>query len=148
VERPPTLRPASRDDVPRLVEVVVGATPDRPRTRSDRSIAYELERRLLPTADVWVAERGGTVVGVVAVRDGTLLMLRVLREAQGSGVGRALVGRAIELAGPGLRAPVPSGDVQALAFLGARGFVWDETTEVDGIVVDVLRGPGPEPTWW
>lgn len=152
MERPPTLRSARAEDVPQLVAVLVSAElagrPARGRTRSDGSIAYELRERLLPTADVVVAERGGDVAGFVAVRDGELVHLHVDPEAQGRSVGRALVGRALELGGVGLRAVVPTDDARTVAFLGARGFVWEADVEVDGAPAVELRGPGPEPAWW
>lgn len=155
MERPPTLRAATSSDAAALTDVFLraraAAMPWLPRTRSDASTRWWMTNAVLAELEVWVAERDGAVVGFAALRPGRLDHLHVDPAVQGTGVGRALLGRAVERGGPGLLVRVLQRNERAIAFFTGRGFVWE--AESDGGDSEerepdvVLRGPGPDERW-
>jgi len=71
---------------------------------------------------VWVAAAGGAVVGLVALHDGFIEQLYVDPPAQRSGVGRALLERAIALYPGGLALYTHQRNRRARAFYESFGF--------------------------
>jgi putative acetyltransferase len=80
---------------------------------------------LLPTAEVVVAETGGSVIGFVTIDTGTLYLdqLVVAPDYWGSGVGLALIEEARRLSPSGLDLDVNIDNARAIAFYGKCGFV-------------------------
>ena len=78
---------------------------------------------VVPGHWAWVALVEGRVVGVVAMADGWLEQLYVLPEAQGHGVGRALLDVAKENSGGLLQIHVLQRHARAQRFYAAAGFV-------------------------
>jgi putative acetyltransferase len=80
---------------------------------------------LLPTAEVVVAETGGSVIGFVTIDTDTLYLdqLVVAPDYWGSGVGLALIEEARRLSPSGLDLDVNIDNARAIAFYGKCGFV-------------------------
>ena len=155
MERPPTLRPAEGADLDALTAVFLRsraeAMPWLPRIRSDASTRWWIDHAVLAELEVWVAEREDVLLGFAALRPGRLEHLHVAPEAQGTGVGRALLGRAVERGGAGMVVRVLRRNERAIAFFTGRGFVWEEegdgSDNEDGRPDVLLRGPGPDASW-
>ncbi len=134
MERPPTLRRGRPEDAAVVTELFLqaraAAMPWLRRVRSDRSTRWVFDRVVLVEQEVWVAEREGVVVGFGALHDGWIEHLHVAPEAQGTGVGRALLGRLVERGGPGLLLRTFTRNEHARAFFAGQGFVVE--AESDG----------------
>lgn len=83
--------------------------------------------RVFPACEVWVAERGGRVVGFCAFREGWIDHLYVHPEHQRAGVGSALLGLATQR-NPELRLWTFQRNAVARRFYEAHGFVPERTT--------------------
>jgi len=81
------------------------------------------EHVVLPTQQVTVAEVHGRVVALSALVDGWLEQLYVDPDAQGRGLGRALLGAACGAHPDGLRLHVVARNARARGFYEAAGFV-------------------------
>jgi ribosomal protein S18 acetylase RimI-like enzyme len=77
---------------------------------------------ILPDADLWVAEVDGTVAGFMALRGSYLDRLYVLPEAQGRGLGSALLRQAKALSPGGLQLHTHVQNHQARAVYEHHGF--------------------------
>jgi GNAT superfamily N-acetyltransferase len=89
---------------------------------ADAELLPHLLGEVFPSADVWVAERDGRVVGVLVLEDDLLDWLFVAPDAQGTGVGTALLERAKAERPDGLRLWVFESNRAARAFYEGRGF--------------------------
>jgi ribosomal protein S18 acetylase RimI-like enzyme len=98
--------------------------------------------------EVWVAEVGGKVVGVLGIEDGSeVLIARLVVDPalMGRGIGRALARHALALAGRrSVRVGTAAANAPALALYASLGFEpAGERTVGDGLAyVDLVR-PGP-----
>jgi GNAT superfamily N-acetyltransferase len=78
---------------------------------------------VLPNQTVWVAERDGQIVGVVALRDGWVEQFYVLPGYQGLGIGSGLLATVKEASPEGLSLWAFQRNTRARAFYEGRGFV-------------------------
>lgn len=76
---------------------------------------------LLPNNEVWVAEKGGRVIGLAALGEDALRHLWVQPEAQNGGVGTALLASAKKRRPSGLRLSVFQKNVGARRFYERHG---------------------------
>ena len=86
----------------------------------DEFVAFARER-LIPHGVVWVAETDAGVVGVIAIREGWIDQLYVLPDHQGQGIGRKLLGKALEPRRP-LQLWAFQENARARRFYESRGF--------------------------
>ena len=95
---------------------------------------------LLPSMDVWVAEDHGELLGFVGARDAVVELLYVAPEAQGRGLGRALLSYVDGGAGP-RSVEVFADNTVGVAFYRSQGFVEQlrYTVSVAGGSFDVMR---------
>lgn len=77
--------------------------------------------KMRPRNDIWVAERDGVLAGFMAVEDGWVNQLYVAVEAQGSGVGTALLEHAQSLMDD-IRLHTFQANAPARAFYARHGF--------------------------
>jgi ribosomal protein S18 acetylase RimI-like enzyme len=84
---------------------------------------------LLPNNEVWVAEKGGRVIGFAGLGEDVLRHLWVEPEAQNRGVGTALLALAKERRPGGLRLSVFQKNVGARRFYERHGFTLAELTD-------------------
>jgi len=87
---------------------------------------------LLPNNEVWVAEKGGRVIGFAGLGDEVIRHLWVHPEAQNRGVGTALLALAKERRPTGLRLWVFQRNVGARRFYERHGFTLRELTDGRG----------------
>jgi len=76
-----------------------------------------------PRCQLWVAERAGQILGMLAMHEDEVDRLYVAPEAQGQGIGSALLDHAKTLCPDGLRLVTLQGNTQARRFYEKRGFV-------------------------
>ena len=153
------LRRATPSDLARVVEIYNASIPDRLATADTSPVAVESRRHWFEEhgsrRPLWVAERGGAVVGWVSLSDfygrpaygaTAELSVYVAPEAQRAGVARALVAHAVASA-PGLGLTTLLGFVfghngPSLALLTAQGFQrWGHLPRVavlDGVERDLV----------
>lgn len=81
-----------------------------------------IETKYLPSAETWVACRQGTPVGFISMLGHFVGGLFIAPDHQGLGIGRTLIGHALELKGE-LQLDVYTANEQAVAFYKALGFV-------------------------
>lgn len=77
---------------------------------------------LAPECDIWLAEDGGRIVGMIALRDHLIDQLFVGVDAQRQGVGAALLDKARERSPDHLRAYTFQKNAPARAFFEKHGF--------------------------
>ena len=77
---------------------------------------------VLPVADVWVAHKGGILLGFMALEGDLIDLLFVAVDAQGQGVGTALMNMAKELFPNRLRAYTFQRNETARSFFAVQGF--------------------------
>jgi GNAT superfamily N-acetyltransferase len=87
---------------------------------------------VLPNQAVWVAERDGQVVGVVALHDGWVEQLYILPGYQGMGIGSGLLATVKAASPEGLNLWAFQRNARARAFYERRGFVAVEFTDGTG----------------
>ena len=128
------LRPATAGDADAVAGVLqrsrAAAMPWLPVVHGPDDVRDWVGRVLLPGADVEVAEEAGEVVGVCATREGRVEQLYVLPDAQGRGVGRALLDAAKARSGGHLQLWTFARNARARRFDAAAGFA--EVRETDG----------------
>jgi GNAT superfamily N-acetyltransferase len=122
-----TIRSASEADVQSIAGVYLAARRAAggrfPRSvHDDAELVPHLLDDVFPVADVQVAERDGRVVGVLILSGPLIDWLFVAPEAQGSGIGTALLERAKAERPGGLRLWVFASNVPAEAFYERHGF--------------------------
>jgi GNAT superfamily N-acetyltransferase len=122
-----TVRLATADDVAVLARIQLDARKaagDRfpPSVHADAELVPHLLENVLPAAEAWLAERDGEPVGILVLEEDLLDGLYVPRDAQGTGVGSALLDHAKRRRPDGLRLWVFVSNEPARAFYAARGF--------------------------
>lgn len=143
------VRRARRRDVPGCAAIVQGwldATPWLPDLHSLPETERWLARVLFPRCRVRVAERGGRVLGFVAIdRRRVIQALYVAEEARGRGTGAVLIGAAKALAPAGLRLWTFQPNLAARRFYARHGFHELRRTagENEEGVPDILMGWRP-----
>lgn len=124
----PALRRAGADDAPALARIHLDARRGAgnsfpPPVHADEEYLPHLLADVLPHAEVWIAEVHERPAGMI-VLDGDLLdALYVHPEAQGRGVGTALLAHAKTLRPDGLRLWVFVSNTPARRFYRGHGFV-------------------------
>lgn len=78
---------------------------------------------IAPECEVWLAEIGGQIAGLLALRQDLIDQLFVAVDAQRQGVGSALLAKARERYSDGLRAYTFQKNVAARTFFEKHGFV-------------------------
>lgn len=127
---------AGADDAPALARIHLSARAAAgdafpPAVRPDDDYLPHLLADVLPHAEVWIARCDGAPAGLL-VLDGDLLDdLYVAPEAQGHGVGTALLAHARRRRPDGLRLWVFASNAAARAFYVRRGFVVAGGTDGD-----------------
>ncbi|AXT84074.1 GNAT family N-acetyltransferase [Aeromicrobium sp. A1-2] len=102
---------------------------------------------LLPSMDVWLAAIDGRPVGFVGARDDHVELLYIDPEAQGRGVGPALLTRVANGAGP-RSVEVYAGNAVGLGFYRSQGFgeTRRDPTDVVGRAFAIVHLERQEPT--
>jgi putative acetyltransferase len=114
-----------------------------PRTQSAAAISAMFVPSLLEDRVMLVAERAGRVVGYLSsMRAGDVRGFYVLAQAQGAGVGQALMDRAKAEFPDGLRLTVYVSDQRARAFYERQGF-----GETGGVSIDEEGMPIMHLSW-
>ncbi|HKE12879.1 MAG TPA: GNAT family N-acetyltransferase, partial [Myxococcota bacterium] len=88
----------------------------------DNDLAY-FRDSLAPRCEIWLAWRDGGIVGMLALDGSFIDQLFVAVEAQRTGVGTALVRKAMERSPDGLRLFTFRKNLSARAFYEKHGFV-------------------------
>ena len=121
------LRRGDRSDAEALSAVHrrsrAAAMPWLPVVRDEASTRWWVEHVVLAEQDVLVAEADGAVAGFSAVAAGWLEHLYVAPEAQGRGVGSALLVAVLDRCGRSIDLHVFARNAAARAFYERRGFV-------------------------
>lgn len=121
------LRPAEPRDAHEIAEVHTRsrqeAMPWLPELHTDQETRAWVRDVVLPHQEVWVAERGGRVVGVAALHEDSLEQLYILPGFQGHGIGSALFARAQALRLHGFTFYVFQRNTRARTFYERRGCV-------------------------
>jgi GNAT superfamily N-acetyltransferase len=105
------------------------ALPGVRRAHSDDEVRRWVADVLLPTADVWVAEDDGRVVGVLALTDGHLEQLYLDPDRRGQGIGDRFVALAKSRQPRGLQLWTFQVNEPARRFYLRHGFVEVERTD-------------------
>jgi GNAT superfamily N-acetyltransferase len=120
------LRPATSDDAAAIAvlhrKTVRESLPFLPDLHTAQEDFGYFSERFLPANTVWVAEREGQVVAYVGFDADWINHLYVLPEAQGQGIGPALLAKALK-DGRRRRLWAFQRNTRARAFYEARGFV-------------------------
>ena len=95
----------------------------------------------LAKAEIWVATRSGAPVGFIGLLDSFIGGLFVAPQAQGRGIGRALVDHAMKLRGGALELEVYARNSGARAFYRRLGFVEKgrRATDDNGLPFTLIR---------
>jgi ribosomal protein S18 acetylase RimI-like enzyme len=122
------LRRAGAEDAPALSRIHLTARAAAgsafpPPVHADAEYLPHLLADVLPHAEVWVAERDGVPVGMLVLEDDLLGDLYVAPDAQGTGIGSALVAHAKARRPQGLRLWVFVSNVLARSLYERLGFV-------------------------
>lgn len=105
------------------------ALPGVRRAHSDDEVRRWVAEVLLPTHDVWVADDGGTVVGLLALSDGRLDQLYLAPDRRGRGLGDRFVALAKQRQPGGLQLWTFQANEPAWRFYLRHGFVEVERTD-------------------
>jgi GNAT superfamily N-acetyltransferase len=129
------LRPASYDDAPAMSRILWDcfelSLPFLPQLHTrDEHVSY-FRLRLMPEHEVWVAEEGGEVVGYIGFREGWIQHLFIHPDAQGRGLGLALLAKAMASGRP-MQLWTFQQNTRARRFYEARGFRAVEFTDGEG----------------
>ncbi|PSL19581.1 putative acetyltransferase [Shimia abyssi] len=128
-----TIRPYDTEDNAVLTDIWYSASKvahhflGEDKLHEHRSLVAEL---YLPQAETWVACLDGTPVGFVGLMNNFVGGLFVSPEAQGKGVGQALIAYCLELKG-GLNLDVYALNVRTYEFYNRLGFVETERRPTD-----------------
>ena len=110
-------------------EAAVPSIP--PTVHTDEEVHRWFEDRVLPSSDVWVADRQGHVVALLVLDDEEVDQLYVDPTATGEGIGGALLALAMSLRPAGLRLWTFQSNRGARRFYEAHGFVATTSTAGD-----------------
>jgi putative acetyltransferase len=129
------LRPATSDDAPAMARILWDcfetSLPFLPQLHThDEHVAW-FRGQLLPQHRVWVAELAGEVVGYIGFREGWIQHLFIHPDAQGQGIGPALLAKALETRAA-MQLWTFQQNARARRFYKARGFKAVEFTEGEG----------------
>lgn len=124
----PTLRPMRPADLPAILEIWLQANLE---AHAFLPAAYwegqlPLVRRLIPQADVTVAEADGAILAFLGLSAGYIAGLFVRRESRGAGIGAALLAAA-KARHAALTLSVYAENTAAVRFYEREGFVRTET---------------------
>jgi ribosomal protein S18 acetylase RimI-like enzyme len=134
-DRPATLRPATADDAPAMARILWDcfeiSLPFLPQLHTREGHLGFFREMLLPQFTVWVAEADDGVCGYVAFSSDHVRHLYVHPDAQGRGVGPALLAKAME---DGLAKDLWTfqQNTRARGFYESHGFVAVEFTQGEG----------------
>jgi GNAT superfamily N-acetyltransferase len=127
------LRPAAPGDAAAVAGVwlrsFAAALPTVRRAHSDDQVRGWIRDVLLPRHDVWVAEAGGAVVGLLALSEGWLDQLYLEPGRRGRGIGDRFVALAKERQPAGLQLWTFQVNEPARRFYERHGFVAVERTD-------------------
>ena len=130
------IREAAASDADAIAEVHTAsrrdAMPYLPELHTDADTRSWVANVMLPAQQVWVAEIDGRVVAYAAVDPPWLEHLYVLPDAQGAGIGSALLANAREASPDLLVLWTFQRNAAARAFYERRGFVAVEFTDGSG----------------
>jgi GNAT superfamily N-acetyltransferase len=136
ITTPVTLRPAGSADAAAIAEVWLrsfdAALPTVRRAHPDDEVRGWIRDVLVPRHDTWVAEVGGTVVGVLALSDGWIDQLYLDPDWRGRGIGDRFVGLAQRRQPSGLQLWTFQVNAAACRFYERHGFVAVERTTGEG----------------
>jgi GNAT superfamily N-acetyltransferase len=142
------LRPARPEDAAACAEVFnawVDATDWMPRVHPPEDVERHFRETVLPTCSVTVAERGGAVLGFLALDGAQVGGLYLAAAARRQGIGAALVAAAKAASPGGLTLWTFVANQPARAFYATQGFVELRRSEGDneeGLPDIVLCWPG------
>ena len=144
-----SLRDATADDADALAGILIrarrAAMPDVAPVMSDAAIARWIREDVVATKRVFVACLDGDPVGFVALRGDSLDQIYVDPDAQGRGVGHALLDAAKQASPTGFTLVVFARNRNARAFYERSGLVLDvlrEASNPEGEAEAVYRWPG------
>ena len=129
------LRRARAEDANAVADVFVAAFAGLdflPVLHTEAETRRWISATLLPTHEVWVAERDGQVVGFAALGDALLGHLYVRPDAQGRGIGGALLAKAKERRPAGFDLWVFQQNEGARRFYERHGLTCVELTDGSG----------------
>lgn len=148
-DTPLTLRRATGDDAESLTRILIrarrAAMPDVAPVIGDAGIARWMREDVVATKRVIVACIAGVPAGFVALRDDRLDQIYVDPDAQGRGVGRALMDVAKRAAPEGFTLVVFARNAHARAFYERSGLVLDvlrDGSNAEGEAEAIYRWPG------
>ena len=131
------IRPARTDDTPAITRIFCAtrsAMPYLPPPPPEDEMCAIVEAHILPDVDAWLAEDDGRIVGYALLDGDFLSHLYIAPDAQGQGVGAALLDRAKELRPDGLRLWVFQKNERARRFYERHGFrLLEETDGADNM---------------
>jgi RimJ/RimL family protein N-acetyltransferase len=121
-----TLRQATLTDQSQILDVITEsrreAMPWLPIVHTPAEDEWWVANKLIPESDVWVADRGGEVVGVCAMVPGWIEQLYIATSAQGTGLGSDFIRLAKSMHPDGLQLYCFAENHRAAAFYRSRGF--------------------------
>lgn len=123
------VEPGDTEDVADVFLAALAAMTYLPDLYTDAETRTFIRDVLLPNNEVWVAEKGGRVVGFAGLGEDVLRHLWVEPEAQNRGVGTALLALAKERRPQGLWLSVFQKNTGARRFYERHGFTLAELTD-------------------
>jgi len=128
-----TFRPATLADADAIRAIIVdtkaATMPWLPVVHTPEEDAWWVSNILIPTTKVTVAERDGTIVGVLSYHQGMVEQLYILPGAQRLGIGRQLLDTCKQISPSGLRLWCFAGNTSGIAFYTSQGFRIIEETD-------------------
>ena len=115
-----------------------------PTIHSDGEVRRWFDEVVLPTCEVWVADRDGEVVALLVLDHEWVSQLYVDPSSAGGGVGGALLGLAKRARPTGLRLWTFQSNVRARRFYESHGFVATAVTSGD----NEEQAPDVRYEWW
>lgn len=134
------LRPATAADAARVADILIGTRaafmPYAPSAHPQPEVRRWVAARLVPSGGVVVAERGGRVVGVMAVEHGAsgswIRQMAVEPPLVGQGIGSVLLAHALRTLAHPIRLYTFQANTGARRFYERHGFVAIEFTDGQG----------------
>lgn len=123
------VEPGDTEDVADVFLAALAAMTYLPDLYTDAETRTFIRDVLLPNNEVWVAEKGGRVIGFAGLGEDVLRHLWVEPEAQNRGVGTALLALAKERRPQGLQLSVFQKNTGARRFYERHGFTLVELTD-------------------
>jgi ribosomal protein S18 acetylase RimI-like enzyme len=123
-----SVQPGELDEVIAVWHSARKATHTAIGIETERGLTLDDSRRIFrvdvaPRCQLWVAERGGEILGFLAIRGSYIDRMYVKPSAQRRGVGTALVAKAQELSPGGLELHTHQRNRRARDFYEKQGFV-------------------------